>query len=112
MSIDADAEVALLVKEHLRRIGERIREFRTLQGMTLPELEEVCGVPFTQISRIENGQRNSSVRILVEIADGLGVQLHELFVPPEMSQVRAKKRAAPAKKKTAKRSKKSAKKTG
>ena len=80
--------------------------------MTLPQLEEVCGVPHTQLSRIENGHLNSSVRILVQIADGLGVQLHELFVPPEMSQVRAKKRRKPAKKKTAKRSKKSAKKTG
>ncbi|MGE3630426.1 MAG: helix-turn-helix domain-containing protein [Sandaracinaceae bacterium] len=82
-----------LLTEHLRRIGERVAELRAIQGLMLAELEEYSGIGLTQLSRIENGQKNISMRTALRIADALGVQLHELFVPPEISQIRARKRA-------------------
>ncbi|MGE0789739.1 MAG: helix-turn-helix domain-containing protein [Sandaracinaceae bacterium] len=81
-----------LLTEHLRRIGERIAELRAMQGLHLAELEEYSGVGLTHLSRIEHGQKNISMSTALRIADALGVQLHELFVPPEISQIRARKR--------------------
>lgn len=100
-----DPELEALVAEHLRRMGRRIGELRALQGFTLNQLEEHCGVGFSLLSKIERGRRNISVRTAVRIADALGVQLHELFVPPEMSQVHARE---PAETKTRKGARKEA----
>jgi len=94
----ANEDLELLIDEHLRRLGERVAELRSLQGLTLTELEDLCGVGFSQLSRLENGKINISVRIAVRVAEGLGVQLHELFVPAEMSEVRPKKRQRTTKK--------------
>ncbi len=97
-----DPSIEVLLQEHLRRMGERMAELRALQNLSLTQLEEFSGIDTGQLSRIENGKRNISLRTALRIADALGVQLHELFVPPELSQVRVNKR------KGAKRTKKSA----
>lgn len=92
--LDHDPTLEALVHEHLKRMGARIHELRTLQGLSLITLEEHSGVDLSQLSKIERGLRNVSVRTAVRIADALGVQLHELFVPPELSQIRPKKKSS------------------
>lgn len=87
-----DPAVEALVEEYLTRMGERIAELRALQGLTLTMLEEFTGIDSRHLSRIERGMRNISVESAVRIADALGVQLHELFVPREMSEVRPKQK--------------------
>jgi len=88
-----DPYVKALVDEHLRRMGERIAELRALQGLTLTMFEEYSGIDSRQLSKIERGMRNISIRTAVRIADALGVQLHELFVPRELSEIRVKSKA-------------------
>lgn len=85
-----DPALVALVDEHLKRMGARIAELRSLQGLTLTLLEEHSGVDSRQLSKIERGMKNISIRTAVRIADALGVQLHELFVPRELSQIRVR----------------------
>ena len=41
--------------------GESVRIIRELQGLTQSELSELCGIPQTTISSIENGRVNLGV---------------------------------------------------
>lgn len=48
---------------------------RVIAGMTQKELAEKSGVPPRVISQLENGKRNTTVRTLQKLADGLDMEL-------------------------------------
>jgi transcriptional regulator with XRE-family HTH domain len=52
--------------------GESVRIVRELQGLTQVQLSEICGIPQTTISGIENGRINLGV----ERAKTLATALH------------------------------------
>lgn len=54
---------------------------RANANITQKELAERTGIAQTEISRLENGTRNPSVKILQKLADGLGMKLKIEFVP-------------------------------
>jgi len=54
---------------------------RISQNMTQRELAERTGIAQTEISRIENGTRNPSLRLLQRLADGMGMTLTITFTP-------------------------------
>ncbi len=54
---------------------------RVQQNMTQKELAEKTGIAQTEISRIENGSRNPSIRLLQRLADGMGMVLKVSFEP-------------------------------
>lgn len=54
---------------------------RARANITQKELSERTGIAQTEISRLENGTRNPSVKILQKLADGLGMKLKIEFVP-------------------------------
>lgn len=56
---------------------------RTSQNLTQKELSERTGIAQTEISRIERGTRNPSVRVLQKLAKGMGMYLQISFVPRE-----------------------------
>jgi transcriptional regulator with XRE-family HTH domain len=58
-------------------IGERLRRLRTERGLTQKEIA-APGVSDAYISRIEEGERNPSLRALRLLADKLGVTLEHL----------------------------------
>ena len=45
------------------------------------ELAEKTGIPQADISRLENGTRNPSLKLLKRLADGLDMDLGIVFVP-------------------------------
>ena len=49
-----------------------IIEARTSQNLTQKELSERTGIAQTEISRLENGTRNPSIKLLQRLADGMG----------------------------------------
>jgi transcriptional regulator with XRE-family HTH domain len=75
----------------LARVGGRVRELRRLQGMTLAVLGEFIGVDEAFLSKVEAGKLNLTLRTIERIARGLGVHVHELFVPRDQSGVRPKR---------------------
>jgi tetratricopeptide (TPR) repeat protein len=63
--------------EALRQLGARIRNLRRRRGMTQRDLS-FDGCSYSYLARIESGDRRPSPRVLIEIAQRLGVTTDEL----------------------------------
>lgn len=62
-------------------------EARISQNLTQKELSERTGIAQTEISRIERGTRNPSIKVLQKLAKGMGMYLQIHFVPREDAPV-------------------------
>ena len=69
----------------LQRLGARLRELRTLKGISQKELAYSIGKDQQSIQRLETGKINPSFYYLSQIAEGLKVDLSELFAFPPLS---------------------------
>ncbi len=58
-----------------------IVDARISQKLTQKELAERTGIDQADISKLENGTRNPSLRLLKRLADGMGMTLKLEFVP-------------------------------
>ncbi len=63
----------------LATLGQRIRHFRTVAGLTLDQLGAKVELAGSQLSLIENGKREPRVSQLSAIAAAVGVQLSDLL---------------------------------
>ena len=73
------AEWEALVPERQIMLG--ILEGRQANHFTQEQLAEATGITQADISRIENGTANPSLRTLKRLATGMGMQLKIEFVP-------------------------------
>ena len=58
-----------------------IMEARISQNMTQKELAERTGINQADISKLENGTRNPSLKLLKRLADGMDMNLSLVFTP-------------------------------
>lgn len=56
---------------------------RISQNLTQKELAERTGINQADISKLENGTRNPSLKLLKRLADGMGMNLKLEFVPKD-----------------------------
>ena len=54
---------------------------RLSRGMTQKELAEATGIAQGEISKLENGTRNPSIKLLQRLAEGLDMTLSVSFLP-------------------------------
>ncbi|WP_407400237.1 helix-turn-helix domain-containing protein [Anaerovibrio sp.] len=66
------------------KIIRALIDARTLSNLTQKELSERTGIAQTEISRIENGSRNPSIKLLQRLADGMGMVLNISFTPKKI----------------------------
>lgn len=59
---------------------------RKAAGLTQKQLSERTGIAQSDISKLESGSGNPSLRTLQRLADGLGMVLRLEFVPPTSRQ--------------------------
>ena len=64
----------------LKIIGRRIQTLRKRVGITQEELAERTGLNTKHISAIEQGKKNLTVKTATKIAEGLQVELFEIFI--------------------------------
>jgi len=64
-----------------RQITRAIMEGRTVNHMTQEQLAEATGINQADISRLENGTGNPSLRTLKRLAAGMGMTLKLEFIP-------------------------------
>lgn len=64
-----------------RQIIRAIIDGREANDMTQKQLAEATGITQADISRLENGTANPSLRTLKRLASGMGMQLKIEFVP-------------------------------
>ena len=62
-------------------IIQAIIDARKNSGLTQKELSEKSGIPQADISRMENGNANPSLKTLRRLAKGMGMNLVLKFVP-------------------------------
>lgn len=62
-------------------IVQAIIDARKNSGMSQKELSEATGITQADISRLENGSANPSLRTLERLASGMGMRLKVEFVP-------------------------------
>ena len=56
---------------------------RTSRNLTQKQLSEITGIAQAEISRLENGTRNPSIKLLQRLADGMGMVLDIRFRPKD-----------------------------
>jgi len=60
------------------RVAAWIRAYRLRRNLTLAQLSELSGISVGHLSRLENGSRTPTVRLLLQLARALGVSVGEL----------------------------------
>jgi transcriptional regulator with XRE-family HTH domain len=58
---------------------ERLKELRRERVLSLRELEEISGVSYNTIWRLEDGRQGAHPRTIRKLADALGVEPSELL---------------------------------
>ncbi len=58
---------------------------RMSQNLTQKELSERTGIAQAEISKLENGTRNPSIKLLQRLADGMDMVLNITFTPKSTS---------------------------
>lgn len=71
----APIELVLTAKFHPRDLGRLLKAVRTAAGVTQVELGRRLGVPYQNISRLENGEREGMVSTLNRYVRALGWEL-------------------------------------
>ena len=60
-------------------VGSRVKRLRSLAGMTLEEFAAQSGVSRAMLSKVERGEKASTLAIIVRIAKGLNVSMSTLM---------------------------------
>ena len=63
------------------QIIKAMLDTRNEKAMTQKQLADITGIPQADITRLENGNANPSLRTLQRLADGMGMKLKLEFVP-------------------------------
>ena len=61
------------------RFGANLRRKRKQAGLTQEALRDSSGIHMTEISRIENGQKDPQLTTIVRLAVGLGIPAGDLL---------------------------------
>lgn len=64
-------------------IVQAIIDARTAKKLTQRELADRTGIAQAEISKLENGSRNPSIKLLQRLADGMDMKLGVTFTPKE-----------------------------
>lgn len=60
-------------------VGRRVKQLRTLLGISQEELADLAGLDRTYITSVECGKRNISIVNIEKLAHALNVSLAEFF---------------------------------
>mgnify|MGYP000470434406 CR=1 FL=1 len=69
----------------LQYIGANVRRLRRERGLTQEKLAEAAGIETNYVQMIEYVKTNPSVKVLVNVADALGVEVKALLEPAEIT---------------------------
>ena len=67
------------MSETVKIVGQRIRHYRTAQGLSQEKLAELAGCHPTYIGQVERGEKNATIESIEKIAVALQISLSELF---------------------------------
>ena len=79
--LDSEFRAEWEALEPERQIMKAIIDGREEKDLTQKQLAEATGITQADISRLENGTGNPSIRTLKRLAEGLGMTLKVEFIP-------------------------------
>ena len=62
-----------------KAFGQRVRGLRKAAGMSQMALGEKAGLDHTYVGGVERAERNLSLEAIAKLANGLGVEVEDLF---------------------------------
>ncbi len=62
------------------RLGKEISRTRKEKNISQDDLAVVCNMDRSYLAEIEEGKANPSLKVLCKIAEGLNIQLWQLFI--------------------------------
>jgi len=65
--------------EFQKSFGEQIERLRTEQNLSFRQLAQRCDLDYSDISKIEKGERNIQLSTVLQLAKGLGIHPKKLF---------------------------------
>jgi ribosome-binding protein aMBF1 (putative translation factor) len=87
LTIVSDDPSKPALNETTRVFGERVRSRRLALGLSQEAAAVRCGIHWTQLGKVERGQRSLRLETIVKIAVGLDIDagdlVTELPLPPE-----------------------------
>ncbi len=66
-------------EEKLRQLGAKVREVRIQKGLTQTELANRIGKDHPSVNKLENGKVNPSYLFLLEVCQGLEIDIKVLL---------------------------------
>ena len=78
------------MSEIAKSVGQRIRNYRTQQGLSQEKLAELSGCHPTYIGQLERGEKNATLESISKITGGLSVSMSTLFAKIESCEDTAK----------------------
>lgn len=68
--------------QFLKELGGKIKYARQSKGLSVRALGKLCNMDFSNLSRLENGQKDFHILSLKLIAEKLGIEISELLNMP------------------------------
>lgn len=63
----------------IKKFGKKLRQIRVSKGISMELLASLTSFEYSQISRIELGQINTSIDAVFKLAKALNIEAKELF---------------------------------
>ncbi|MDC3413851.1 helix-turn-helix domain-containing protein [Terrihalobacillus insolitus] len=63
----------------MKEVGKRIKELRTKRGITLKDLGEAIDFNYSNLSKIERGERKPTIELLEKLSNFFNVEISYLF---------------------------------
>ena len=76
------------MKSLSKTIGERIRNYRNLEGLNQEQLAERCDLHATYIGQLERGEKNATLESIEKIVKGLDISFETLFEKIQVGEFR------------------------
>lgn len=68
-------------EELLKCVGKNIKKYRKQKGILQQDLAALCNMEIPNMSRIENGRTNPTLKTLWKISSSLEVEITDLLIP-------------------------------
>ncbi|MBI5787450.1 MAG: helix-turn-helix domain-containing protein [Candidatus Schekmanbacteria bacterium] len=73
----------------MQNLGQRIRHFREIKGMSQSELEKHTGIKREYLSKLENDElKNPTYFTMLKISKGMGINISDLVEPLDFHKLR------------------------
>ena len=66
-------------QQEIRLISSKIKSYRTEKNLSVQELAYLCNMERSNISRIESGRVNITIKTLCTISNALGIEPKDLL---------------------------------